>query len=129
MDFYNKRIVKKPRKTYRCELCLKDITGEHYYVSTAQDGVFYYGRQHIECEEIMSGYCSDCDYSSDCESSVEECFYERPRQESEDLGWIIKDAEKHLKQFPQDEAMKLSRDQAVSKRKEIDEYIKGLKRD
>ena len=77
IEFFKKRLVKKPKKTYKCYLCGLDITTKHYYISTLADGDFLYYRTHIGCCEMAEQMCSDCIYSDDCQSSICECYDEK----------------------------------------------------
>jgi len=73
MQFYRERRVKKPRKQYRCGLCLKPIEGEHVYISGKWDD-FITDRYHIECNEEAKQMCRSCEDSHDCIMDVGECF-------------------------------------------------------
>ena len=76
MSFHNIRKVRRPKKKYGCELCCKQITGEHLYHSCKHDD-FYSYRTHKDCFERMLEYCSDCDFNDDCQSNFTECFAEK----------------------------------------------------
>ena len=81
MDFYREKLIKKPKKEYRCELCGKLITGEHMYVSARIEDFFTY-RAHTECYEKAQEMCSKCTDSGYCQSSNSECFSEKINMES-----------------------------------------------
>jgi hypothetical protein len=96
MDMYRDRIVKKPRKKYRCETCGGEITGEHIYNSQVWDGDFHTSREHLECREYRNkNMCYDCD----CEGLTTDCFYEimcrdcklRRRMEEDECNLTIRD--------------------------------------
>ena len=80
MDFYRKRLVKKPRGKYKCHLCLQPIEGEHLYVSVKADD-FWTDREHVECNKKAEQMCSSCDYSCGCTCSLSECFQEMERHQ------------------------------------------------
>ena len=74
MGFFRERIVQTPRRVYKCYLCGCLIAGKHMYVSASDDYEFHYCRCHISCNEKMVNICSNCDYHSECETDVRECF-------------------------------------------------------
>lgn len=76
MEFYNKRIVKKPRKSYVCELCGGKINDKHYYIATVQDGDFFADRCHITCHDKIQDVCNACEDSQDCQHTLIDCFNE-----------------------------------------------------
>ena len=73
MDFFRKREIKKPQKSYQCELCCQKINGKHFYLSGKNDD-FYTFRAHIECFDKMEKMCGACEFEYDCDMSVAECF-------------------------------------------------------
>ena len=74
MSFYRISTVKNPRKQHTCNMCNNPITGKHIYIATVQEGIFYSLRIHEECKIRMDTMCSHCEFSSDCQDSVEECY-------------------------------------------------------
>lgn len=72
---HKERLVKKPRKTYRCETCGSDITGEHIYIAQVWEGDFHTRREHVEC--IAYRKAELCKYCHGCEGLTNECFTER----------------------------------------------------
>ena len=81
---YKEITVKKGRKKHRCGLCHDYIltTESHIKIATVQDGDFHSWREHYKCKEIKEEMCGDCEYNSDCQSSLEECFDEYVRKEN-----------------------------------------------
>jgi hypothetical protein len=71
------RVVKKPRKNYRCYACGNPIVGAHIYNVSVIDGEFYYGRFHKECDFRCSSMCNSCAYSNDCIADLKTCFNEK----------------------------------------------------
>lgn len=69
-------IVKKPRKTYKCGLCFKTITGQHNKVVVVQNGDFHCWREHLECNTTRHNMCNKCEYNNDCQTSLTDCFQE-----------------------------------------------------
>ena len=70
------RIIKKPRKEYRCYACNGKITGEHLYNVSVIDGDFYYGRFHVACDARIDMMCGKCEYNDDCQANMQDCFYQ-----------------------------------------------------
>jgi hypothetical protein len=62
MSFYRKSIIKKPRKKYICEICKKEIIGEHVYVANNyyDSSTISSYRAHLECEKEMKDNCVKC---------------------------------------------------------------------
>ena len=79
IQFYRKKLVKKPTKQHRCYMCREDIQGEHYYVAIKGDD-FCTSREHVECNKKAEKMCSDCDDSCGCVMDVGECFRESMRE-------------------------------------------------
>jgi hypothetical protein len=81
VSFHNKRIIKKPRKQYNCELCGSKIVGEHYYIACVQDGSFFADRYHSKCYDAIESHCIErgCG-SGECEGSLNNCFDEYLRK-------------------------------------------------
>ena len=74
---YQETIIKKPRKTHLCGMCHKPITNKHFKIVSVCNSDFYSWREHIKCHDMRIKMCRECDYASDCQSSLEECFYEK----------------------------------------------------
>lgn len=74
MSFYKVTTIKKPRKVHKCSMCCDPIIGEHLYIKTVQENVFYSMRIHEECYARMNTMCSHCEYSGDCQESIEQCY-------------------------------------------------------
>lgn len=70
------RIIEKPRKDHICYACGSKISGRHIYNVSVIDGDFYYGRFHFQCDARINEMCGKCDYSNDCQTSLQDCFYE-----------------------------------------------------
>lgn len=73
MGFYNRKLVRKPRKERKCYLCGEVIKGEHWYISAKGDD-FWTGHAHIACEKAAEDMCARCLYRNDCCSDIEDCF-------------------------------------------------------
>ena len=75
-DFTTKCEINKPSKPHHCYLCNGDIAGGHIKVSGFYDGRFFNNRVHKECEEAAMSMCSECEFNSDCQNDLRECFAE-----------------------------------------------------
>ena len=69
-------IVKKPKKTYKCSLCLNPIIGEHIKGAAVVDGDFHSWREHLSCNTVRNEMCNKCDDNQRCEMSITDCFQE-----------------------------------------------------
>jgi len=83
-EFYREQIVKKPRKQHRCFLCLKEIEGEHVYISCKHYD-FWTARAHISCNEASKKICDKCEERGYCDCDVGECYREYVREEQKVL--------------------------------------------
>ena len=76
------RIIENPKKDHTCYACGLKITGRHIYNVSVIDGDFYYGRFHFKCDARINEMCGKCKPNNDCQSSLQDCFYETYLQEA-----------------------------------------------
>ena len=71
--------VVKAQKDHRCDMCRGMIkAGEKYCRTFSVDGGDNWMlKEHLECKEKREAMCSDCTWKFDCESSLEECYFEK----------------------------------------------------
>ena len=86
MSFILSETVVKARKEHRCDMCKGRIEiGEGYCRSFSVDGGDnWLLKEHLECKEKREDMCSNCVNKFDCETSLEECFYEKVTKNEQD---------------------------------------------
>ena len=84
MSFFNERIVKNPKKKYRCDVCQKPITGQHVYIAGMNvDNEFTTWRMHEDCKKEQFEACLECAEGDMCCASYWECYQERMREKEQ----------------------------------------------
>lgn len=72
------KIIKNPRKEYKCYLCEKTINSEHIYNTTFAYGSVSHNRFHKKCYQIMEHVCKNCPYPfGNCEEDPFQCFHKK----------------------------------------------------
>jgi hypothetical protein len=77
MSFYREKIIKNPTKTHVCEICSKDIQGEHIYRTGVWEGNFFSVREHTLCNQQINQMCVHCEEGrSYCCCDILDCYFE-----------------------------------------------------
>ena len=76
-EFYRETVIRKPKKQYTCELCGGPITDKHVYCAGKNSDGFQAWRSHIKCHQQMTSECNVCEYSDDCQLSLNDCYFEK----------------------------------------------------
>ena len=76
MGFYREKIVKKPTKIHKCNICGLEIKGEHVYRTGVWEGDFFSVREHSKCNFQITQMCSNCDDYCDGTCDVFDCYFE-----------------------------------------------------
>lgn len=85
MSFYSERIVKNPKKKYRCDVCQKPITGQHVYIAGKNcDNDFCTSRMHEDCKKEQYAACKECTEGDCCTGSYWDCWKERLKESAYD---------------------------------------------
>ena len=86
-----KKVIKKPRQDYQCEICGKTIYGQHIFISMFYGLCSVTERRHESCDFAMEKICAKCKNPCDgrctvkCVAGFEEGLRPEMCQDMEEL--------------------------------------------